>query len=244
MPEMIYGQSLGISVPAGWYNTRFAGTEPRPDMVGSMPGKNQGKPQPRMAWVFEVTDGPYRGERVAQETGTAPVQRSGALRMLTGLNGGPMAIGQRVNPDTYVGRPYRIKVEPNPASDKGNLHVGAIEPGAAAPPQQSGNSPPPASWSHTGPSGTTVAGGGPPPAPPQGPPLGAPPGVGAPEAPACDPAEPWVWWDAANEREQPMTRGDLFDMIKNDSRTLDGYVKRPGATQWVKVSATDLQVPF
>src|SRR6185312_2876401 len=86
MAEMIFGQSLGIQVPAGWYNARFVGTEERPDMDGTM-GKNAGKPQPRMAWVFEVSDGQHAGERIPQETGTVAVQRSGALRMLTGLNG-------------------------------------------------------------------------------------------------------------------------------------------------------------
>ena len=57
MPEMIAGQTMGISVQAGWYNTRFIGTEEREDMVSTL-GKNAGKAMPRMAWVWEVTDGP------------------------------------------------------------------------------------------------------------------------------------------------------------------------------------------
>jgi len=33
-------------------------------------------------------------------------------------------------------------------------------------------------------------------------------------------------------------------MIKNDSRTLEGFVKRPGAANWTRVDETDLQIPF
>ncbi len=135
MAEMIVGQSFGIQLPAGWYNVQFVGTEERPDMISTGNyGKPAGLATSRQAWVFEVIDGPHRGERIPQETGTVATLKSAALKMLTGLHGGPMPLGQRVNTDSYVGRRYRLKVAPNPDSPKGNLHIADIEPAGSAPP--------------------------------------------------------------------------------------------------------------
>jgi hypothetical protein len=74
-------------------------------------------------------------------------------------------------------------------------------------------------------------------------PSAAPPSAGT-GAPAVDPKEPWIFWDEANKREQPTTRGELSDLIKNDSRTLDAFAKRPGERDWRRIGDTDLQVPF
>jgi hypothetical protein len=82
-----------------------------------------------------------------------------------------------------------------------------------------------------------------PPAAPGPPPSAAPPNVGT-GAPAADPKEPWIFWDEANKREQPTSRGELFDMIRSDSRTLDAFAKRPGEKDWRRIGDTDLQVPF
>ncbi len=63
----------------------------------------------------------------------AAVARSGAMRVLNGLNGGPFAIGQKVATEQFVGRGYRVKVDVNPDSNKGRLYVAMIELLASAP---------------------------------------------------------------------------------------------------------------
>jgi hypothetical protein len=154
MPEMVYGQSaLGITVPAGWYVTKFVGTEDRGVMKDSKFGKGD---QPRMAWVFEVTDGERKGEKIAQETGTWAGARTAAARIIAGLNGGPAAVGQTVNTDQFIGRAYRVKVAVNPDSEKGRLHVADIEVlagGGSATGAATGSAPPPRRPQPTRPAG-------------------------------------------------------------------------------------------
>jgi len=139
MPTLVYGQSMGITVPAGYYTGKFLGTEDRPPMDGSRFGKGQ---VPRMAWVWEILDGQHKGERLAQETGVVAVPKSGCARVILGLAGGQIQTGKAVNTDEYVGKTYRLKVAVNPDSDKGNLHVADIEPLAAGA-SNSATSPPP-----------------------------------------------------------------------------------------------------
>lgn len=133
MPEMIYGQTIGINVPAGWYECRFKGTEERPDMEGSSQYGKEGVMQPRMAWVWEITAGPHAGELLPQETGTTAVLKSEALRMLHGLNNGPFPLGHKVRTEDFIGRSYRLKVAVNPRSDKNRLHIADIEVLTSAP---------------------------------------------------------------------------------------------------------------
>jgi hypothetical protein len=132
MPKMTYGESTTLlDVPAGWYVARFMGTEAREPIKESRFG-NEGAP--RMGWLWEVTEGPHRGKKISQESGVRASLKSTAMRMLTGLSGGKVAVGQQVDTDTFVGRLYRVKVAVNDASDKGNLHVADVEPYEAAAP--------------------------------------------------------------------------------------------------------------
>lgn len=230
MAEMVYGQSTGISVPAGWYDCAFVGVEDRPDMIGTM-GKNAGLPQKRMAWVFEVLSGQHRGERIPQETGTAAVLRSGALRILTGLNGGPMAVGQKVNTDTFVGRHYRVKVAVNPDSDKGNLHVADIEP----PTGQAPAAPPPTAAPARAPAAP------PPPAPPAA--SAAPP---PPPQPQRQPdAEPRYWCSDGRETRQ-MSGTEIRQLIASGLvKDADVQVQRlDGSGGWQPAKAFGFHEPF
>ncbi len=205
MAEMVFGQSFGIEVPAGRYTARFAGTESRPDMVGTM-GENAGKSQPRMAWVFEIVDGPHRSARICQETGTAAVQRSGALKMLTGLNGGPMAIGQRVNTDIYVNKLYSLKIAANPDSPKGNLHVADLEPmGGGAPTIH------PSGAHNPSPAPTRPASSPPPPPRRQAAPAAPPP-----------PPEPQFWLEEEGSAADPLllTLAQIREKAKNGTEGL------------------------
>jgi hypothetical protein len=222
MPKVTYHPSQ-FDVPAGSYRARFLGTEERPPFEG--PSKwGPATQEPRLRWKFEVLDGPCAGKFITQDTNsTLTGPKSGFARMLKGLLGRMPTDGEVIDTDTFVHQSFQLEVEVNPNSESGNLYVAFLKPipsSSMAPPPRPGN-------------GQT--------------PPAAPPGAGT-GRPACDPAEPWIYWDAAFDggkgREQPCTRGELFDLIKNDSRVLDGYVKRPGTPQWLKVSSTDLQIPF
>lgn len=136
MPKMTYGESTTLlEVSAGWYVARFVGTEAREPIKESRFG-NEGAP--RMGWLWEVTEGPMRGKKISQESGVRASLKSTAMRMLTGLSGGKVAVGQQVDTDTFVGKLYRVKVAVNPDSDKGNLHVADVEPYEASTPTPAG----------------------------------------------------------------------------------------------------------
>lgn len=129
MPKMTYGESTTLlEVPAGWYVARFVGTEAREPMKESRFG-NEGAP--RMAWLWEVAEGPMRGKKISQESGVRASKGanvSTAYRMLYGLSGGRLRVGEQVDTDSWVGHLYRVKVAVNPSSDKGSLHVADVEP--------------------------------------------------------------------------------------------------------------------
>jgi hypothetical protein len=130
---MIYGENTMLEVPAGRYIARFVGTEDRPPILDSRFGNSEA---PRMGWLFEVAEGPFQGKRISQESGCRGTKNSTAARMILGLHGGQLAVGQRVNIDAFLGRIYALKVAVNEKSEKGNLHVADLEPysgGQAAP---------------------------------------------------------------------------------------------------------------
>jgi hypothetical protein len=128
--EMTFGESTGtMEVPAGRYVARFVGTEDRKPFEESRFG-NTG--EPRMGWLFEVAEGPDRGKRISQESGCRASPSSTAARMIAGLTGGDVQLGQRLDVDQFIGRLYVVKVAVNPKSDKGNLHVADLEPHPAA----------------------------------------------------------------------------------------------------------------
>jgi hypothetical protein len=130
---MIFGENTMLEVPVGRYIARFVGTEDRPPIQDSRFGNSEA---PRMGWLFEVAQGPFQGKRISQESGCRATKNSTAARMMLGLQGGQLAVGQRVNIDAFVGRLYSVKVAVNDKSEKGNLHVADLEPysrGQAAP---------------------------------------------------------------------------------------------------------------
>ncbi len=142
MPVMSYGQSnFGINLPVGRYTARFLGTEARQPIQGGQFG-NDG--EPRMAFIWEVTLGEHAGERIIQETGTAPSPKSECARMLLGLTGRELQVREQVDTDTYLNRLYTVKVAVNPKSDKGRLHVGDLEPATNGSGRLQGGQPAPA----------------------------------------------------------------------------------------------------
>jgi hypothetical protein len=132
MPKMTYGETVTtMEVPAGRYVARFTGTEDREPFKESKFGGGDGGP--RLGWLFEVAEGQYRGKKISQESGLRASPKSTAARIVAGLTGGQVAIGQAVDTDQFVGRLYVVKVAVNPNSDKGNLHIADIEPHNGAP---------------------------------------------------------------------------------------------------------------
>lgn len=146
MPVLNYGQSnFGINLDVGRYTARFLGTESRPPIEGGQFG-NSG--EPRMAFIWEVTEGPKSGERIIQETGTMPSPKSECARMLLGLAGRELRVNEKIDTDSFLNRVYSVKVSVNPKSDKGRLHVGDLEPltnGAATAPALAPAAPRPSS---------------------------------------------------------------------------------------------------
>jgi hypothetical protein len=145
--EFTMGESVG-GIDAkfkGRHACRFVGVEGREPLEGGKFGASD-KPAPRMAWVFEVTDGPFKGERFAAETGTVASAKSNCFRILSGLAGGRFELGQKLNVSQFVGKVYLVKVDVNPNSDKQRMHVADLEPaadGAAAPAPSAPPAPPP-----------------------------------------------------------------------------------------------------
>jgi hypothetical protein len=203
MPKMTYGESTTLlEVPAGWYVARFLGTESREPIKESRFG-NEGAP--RMGWLWEVVEGPHRGKKISQESGVRASLKSTAMRMLTGLSGGKVAVGQQVDTDTFTGKLYRVKVAVNPDSDKGNLHVADVEPYEAPAPALAGNGRPAA---------------GPPPRRPAAPP--APP----PEA---------SYWVAKSDAADPvkMSYRELQDWVAAEHLDPAAVeVAREGEDEW------------
>jgi hypothetical protein len=131
MRSFKFGESkFGIKVPEGWYPVRFVGIEDREPFPEK--GKFGGGGEPRIAWVFEVTDGEHKGQRIEQESGCVASPKSTCARMLLKLSGRAIRAGEDVTVEPFLNRRYRLKVAVNPDSDKGNLHVADLE--AAAPP--------------------------------------------------------------------------------------------------------------
>lgn len=132
MPKMnMQASKTLIEIPAGRYVARFAGTEEREAFKDSKFGASDA---PRMGWLFEVVEGVEKGKKISQESGTAAVPRSTAARMLAGLLGRQVTIGESVDTDTLIGRVYSVKVAVNPDSDKGNLYIADLEPQQGAAP--------------------------------------------------------------------------------------------------------------
>lgn len=126
MAKMVYGQSVGgITLAPGRYVAKFTGTEDRDPIQDSKFG-NEGAP--RMAWMFEVLEGEKRGEKVGQETGTRATAKSACARVIAGLAGGMVQVGQAIDTDQFIGKNYVIKIGPNPNSEKGNLYIADIDP--------------------------------------------------------------------------------------------------------------------
>src|SRR6266536_832529 len=117
-----------LGAPQGTYRAKFAGVQPREPMAGTDYG-------PGLEWRFEIVDGPHRGRVVARTTSPEPTLKNSCGRMLTGLAGGALRLGEEFDPAAYLGRLYVVTVEVN--STGSGTRVGTVVPveafGQAAP---------------------------------------------------------------------------------------------------------------
>src|SRR5688572_17370951 len=92
------------SVPAGNYEAKFVGHENRVH-----PEYGDG-----ILFLWEITDGKYKGRQAGRTTGPRPLTGNACGRMLSELSGSDLKDGVRVKPDDYVGKKYLIIVKATP----------------------------------------------------------------------------------------------------------------------------------
>jgi hypothetical protein len=110
----------GSTVPAGMYKATFAGVEETP------PHPEYGR---GVRFKFKVVGGDHDAEEATVicgiEKAASPKNRLG--RVLGGLIGKPVAPGETITIDQYVGKQFLIQVEPAPGGN-GSTRVGTIMP--------------------------------------------------------------------------------------------------------------------
>jgi len=90
----------------GNYVAEFVGVE----KCDPIPGTDYG---PGFEWTFVVAEGECKGQATHRITGREPTARNSCGRLLSGLAGAPLGRGQEVDVAQFVGKAYRIVVEPN-----------------------------------------------------------------------------------------------------------------------------------
>jgi hypothetical protein len=101
------------SVPPGKYHARFLGVEDSTHIEYGV----------GLRWIFEILSGAHAGKRAARVTDATFTPRNSAGRMLTGLAGRPLPLGEAIEADEFVGREYTITIEPTAG---GATRVGAV----------------------------------------------------------------------------------------------------------------------
>jgi hypothetical protein len=91
----------GAGVPAGFYRARFLGVDPTEhEEYGA-----------GLKFVFEVVEGPHKGESATRITSTQPTPKNACGRMLAGITGEPLAPGAKIDLGPFVGKEYLLQVE-------------------------------------------------------------------------------------------------------------------------------------
>ena len=93
-------------IPAGSYIAKLLGVEQKQTAYGD-----------GLLWQFEVVSGPNAGAKVSVMTGLEPTAQNKCGRILSGITGKPLSVGQDIDLATYFGKSYLIVVEKN---DKGS----------------------------------------------------------------------------------------------------------------------------
>jgi hypothetical protein len=115
--SMAFTMTVGAGgIPQGTYHVKFEGLEP----VAENKEKGYGA---GVRWKFVVISGALAGQKTSRVTTTTPTEKNGAGKMLAGLLGRALAVGEQVDVETYIGKPYIALVE---AAQGGGTRVGAL----------------------------------------------------------------------------------------------------------------------
>jgi hypothetical protein len=96
-------------IPAGVYKATFKGIFPlRNDEVRY---DADGRPMPPACeWRLEIVSGPLRGRHATRITSKEPTRGNACGKLLTGLLGRPLEVGESADPAAYIGKAYTIVV--------------------------------------------------------------------------------------------------------------------------------------
>jgi hypothetical protein len=101
-------------VPAGIYKGEFVSVEETTTSKGKA-----------WRWKFKITDAKASGKIVCElsdgERPASPANKTG--RFLAALIGKPVADGDSVNPDDYIGKAYMLVIEPKPNAKPGETRL-------------------------------------------------------------------------------------------------------------------------
>ena len=100
-------------VPVGSYLAKFVGVEPTSNEIGE-----------GIRWIFEVTNGPQRGQRCSRITNAVPTLKNACGKILAGL-GAVLVAGAQVDIDGFVGATFLIVVA---QTDSGATRVESVSP--------------------------------------------------------------------------------------------------------------------
>ncbi len=78
-----------------------------------------------LKWVFEVASGPQKGQFAMKTTSTTPTPRNACGKLLNGLAGRPVSLGEELDVNDFVGKPYTVVVE---TTQTGSTAIAAVVP--------------------------------------------------------------------------------------------------------------------
>ena len=113
--------SLTVSsggVPVGSYQATFSGVEPTPE--NREKGYGAG-----LRWIFQIQTGPQAGQVASRITRLSPSPQNACGKMLAGILGRALQLGEQVDPEQHVGRRFLIVVA---ASQNGSTRIEAVAP--------------------------------------------------------------------------------------------------------------------
>ena len=95
-------------VPEGVYKGEFLGVEPHAgDAARNLP--------PGAKWKFMVKEGPQAGQVTSRITSLATSPKSGAGQLIKSMLGRELGVGERFQPQAYVGRSFTLVVKATPS---------------------------------------------------------------------------------------------------------------------------------
>ena len=97
------------SPPAGMYKGDFDRVETRE--------KNEHGESVRFIWI--ISEGELQGREASRIVGIdrPPSSKNGLGRLLGGLAGRSLEVGEKISPDSFVGRPYLLQVADAPGGN-------------------------------------------------------------------------------------------------------------------------------